>query len=119
MQNYPLARRLMAAMIDEGKGRHANATKPGRSAFVEEDAWIGGSTPQTVREFDDVLEERVKIELQQRQLIDPEATDQVLTNLRLVRVTIDCVVRPFFATALHDNMFTLTATNATLPKQSL
>lgn len=84
MHNYPLARRLMSAMIDEGKGA-ANAAKNKRAGLTEEDMWIGGSTPQSVQQFDEVLEERVKLELLQRDLLDPDADDDVLGSIRMVR----------------------------------
>lgn len=85
IQSFPLAHRLSAALLDEGRGQ-ANAEKNVRSGIALEDTWIGG-TAEAMDEFNDVLEERIREELLDLGLLDPEASDELLTNIRLVR---DC-----------------------------
>lgn len=85
IQSYPLAQRLTAALLDEGRGQ-ANAAKIIRSGLTVEDTWIGGS-PEEVQEYNEAFEERVRVELSQLGLLDPECDDEVLANIQKVRFT--------------------------------
>lgn len=83
IQSFPLAQRLSAALLDEGKGQ-ANAAKNVRSGITPEETWIGGSA-ETMNDFNEVLEERIREELHELDLLDPEASDELVTDIRMVR----------------------------------
>lgn len=81
LQSFPLSQRITAAFLDEGKG-HATASKV-RPVLTAEDTWMEGP-PDLVHQFNRVWDDRLRFELEQVGLLDPQQDDGVLTEIRLV-----------------------------------
>lgn len=89
VRSFPLSQRLVAALLDEGKGQ-TSAGRPLRQNPVPEPTWLPGQ-PTVLRKFNRILEMRVKAELQAIGLMDPDDGDQLKEQIRLVRFA-SCVL---------------------------
>lgn len=80
--------RLVAALIDEGKGK-SNATKPVRSSINVEPPWIGvGNGLSDVNSYNHMIEDRLKKELRERGLFEEQDNQaQLLDQFRKVSFT--------------------------------
>lgn len=84
-QSFPLCQRLTAALVDEGRGE-ASAAKSVRAGLSAEDGWVGGPL-DVMRDFNALLEERVRTVLQQYGLLDAESGTELVSDLRLVCIS--------------------------------
>ena len=84
LRSFPFSQRLVAALLDEGKG-HANASRSVRPTPVPEPAWHPKDLAK-LTQFNRILENRVKAELQAVGLLDPHDDDELYENMRLVSI---------------------------------
>lgn len=83
MRSFPISHRLVAALLDEGKGA-ASAARALRSAPAPEPAWLPSALP-ALRSFNLIFEARVKAELLDAGVLLPEDDDSLAECMRLVR----------------------------------